>query len=317
MSSVSVTSERSPQSGTPTYVLITAAHNEEAFLEKTIDSITSQTVLPIKWILVDDGSMDRTSEIVKAHLSANPWMELIEKPQRNDRSFAGKVQAFNAGFELVKGIAFDIIGNVDADISCGADYFEFLLSKFSEKPRLGVAGTIFTETGYSSEKDSFAGRSHVSGPCQLFRRRCWEDIGGYLPHRAGGVDWMAVATARMKGWETESFRERSFHHHRNMGTAGRGLIGSAFLSGKRDYFLGGHPVWEIFRVAYRCVKRPYVAGGVALGLGYCFALLRRTPRAVSRELMTFHRKEQMTKLRAILKSLVRLKRVDGFNPEGV
>jgi glycosyltransferase involved in cell wall biosynthesis len=298
-------------------VLITPAHNEEAFIEKTIHSLVRQTVLPLKWVLVDDGSIDKTSEIVKQYVAANPWMELIQRPPRGERSFAGKVLAFNAGYAIVKGLPFDIIGNVDADISFDNDHFEFLLSRFSQNPRLGVAGSIFSEEGYSSAKDSFAGRRHVSGSCQLFRRRCWEDIGGYFPHRAGGVDWMAVTTARMKGWETESFREKSYRHHRSMGTAGRGRIGSAFSSGERDYYLGGHPVWEIFRVGYRCTKRPYVAGGVALGLGYCCAFLRRTPRPVSGELMAFHRKEQMTKLRAILKAVATFRHIDGFDLEGV
>jgi biofilm PGA synthesis N-glycosyltransferase PgaC len=308
---------KEPSIRTPAYVLITAAHNEEAFIEKTIESVVRQTVLPMKWVVVDDGSIDKTSEIVKRYLARNPWMALIERPLRNGRSFAGKAHAFNAGYETLRGQAFDIVGNVDADISFESDHFEFLLSKFSQNPRLGVAGPVFCEEGYSSAGDSFAGRRHVSGACQLFRRRCWEDIGGYFPHRAGGIDWIAVTTARMKGWETVSFRERSCRHHRNIGTAGRGRIGSAFSCGERDYYLGGHPVWEIFRVGYRCTKRPYVAGGVALGLGYCCALWRRTPRPVSGELMAFHRKEQMTKLRAILKSLAKLRHIDSFNLEGV
>lgn len=316
MKSLPVESKGSSTIRTQAYVLITPARNEEAFVEKTIESVVRQTVLPTRWVLVDDGSIDKTSEIVKRYLAAHPWMELIEMPRRSDRNFAGKAHAFSAGYELVKDLPFDIIGNVDADISFESDFFEFLLSKFSQNPRLGVAGSVFTELGYSSVEDSFAGRRHVSGPCQLFRKRCWEDIGGYFPHRSGGVDWMAVTTARMRGWETESFRERSYRHHRNMGTAGRGRIGSAFSSGERDYYLGGHPIWEIFRVAYRCTKRPLVAGGVALGLGYCWALLRRTPRPVSGELMAFHRKEQMTKLWAILKSLAKLRRMDGFNLEG-
>ena len=188
----------------------------------------------------------------------------------------------------------------------------FFSGSFPEDPKLGVAGTVFKEEGYSSETDSFEGHKHVSGQCQLFRRRCWEDIGGYIPHRAGGIDWMAVTTARMMGWKTESFREKSFFHHRHLGTAERGVFASSFSYGEKDYYLGGHPLWELFRVAYRATKRPYVVGWPALGLGYCWAFLRRTPRPVSRELMAFHREEQMAKLKAILKSSVRFKRVDSF-----
>jgi hypothetical protein len=123
---------------------------------------------------------------------------------------------------------------------------------------------------------------------------------------------MAVTTARMMGWTTRSFREKSFFHHRTMGTAERGRLASSFSYGEKDYYLGGHPVWEGFRVAYRMTKRPYLLDGVALGSGYLWALLCRTERPVSHELMRFHRKEQMQKLRAIFKSLLTFKRIDNF-----
>jgi biofilm PGA synthesis N-glycosyltransferase PgaC len=296
----------------PGYVLITPARNEAAFLEKTIESVIHQTVLPLKWVIVDDGSTDNTADIVRRYLPQHPWMELIQMPQRRDRSFAAKVGAFNAGYDRVKGLPWGVIGNLDGDISFGLDHFEFLTGKFAADATLGVTGTIFKEEGYSSDTDSFEGCTHVAGQCQLFRRQCWEQIGGYIPHRAGGIDWMAVVTARMKGWKTESFRERWFFHYRRLGTAERGVLASLFSYGQKDYYLGGHPVWELFRVVYRAAKQPFITGGLALGLGYCWAFLRRVPRPVSRELMAFHRKEQMAKLRAILKSLVRFKRVDHF-----
>jgi glycosyltransferase involved in cell wall biosynthesis len=296
----------------PSYVLVTPARNEQAFIEKTIHSVIHQTLLPLKWVVVDDGSTDRTAEIVSSYVTEHPWIELIQMPQRRDRSFAAKASAFKAGYERLSGISFDIIGNLDGDISFGEDHFEFLARKFSEDPALGVAGTVFREEGYRSDRDSFEGRDHVAGQCQLFRRQCWEQIGGYTPHRAGGIDWMAVVTARMIGWKTESFRERWFFHYRRLGTAERGVLASLFSYGEKDYYLGGHPVWELFRVAYRVSKQPFIVGGLALGLGYCWAFLRRVPRPISGELMVFHRKEQMTKLRAILKSLVRFKRVDNF-----
>jgi glycosyltransferase involved in cell wall biosynthesis len=295
------------------YVLITPARNEAAFIEKTLESVIHQTLLPAKWVIVDDGSTDRTAEIISQYLGQYPWIEMIQMPQRRDRSFAAKVQAFNAGYERVKGLPFGIIGNLDADISFEKDHFEFLVGKFAQDPSLGVAGTVFREEGYSSETDSFEGRKHVAGQCQLFRRQCWEEIGGYIPHRAGGIDWIAVITARMKGWKTESFRERSFFHHRHLGTAERTVISSLFSYGEKDYYMGGHPVWELVRAGYKATKRPYIVGGFALGLGYCWALMCRTPRPVSREFMEFHRKEQMAKLKAILKSLLRFKRVDGFS----
>lgn len=294
------------------YVLITPARNEERFIEKLIQSMTKQTVLPLKWVIVNDGSTDATSDIVRQYLPDCPWMEQVDLPVHRDRSFAAKVHAFNAGFEKVKDLDYEVVGNLDSDISFDADYCEFLLSKFQEDATLGVAGTIFRQEGYSSGTDSFEGQNHVAGGCQLFRRRCFEDIRGYIPNRAGGIDWIAVTTARMMGWKTRSFREKSFFHYRSLGTAERGRLASSFSYGEKDYYLGNHPVWELFRVAYRMTKRPYVIDGIALGLGYLSALLRRMKRAVSNELMRFHRKEQMLKLKAILKSKLTLRRVDSF-----
>jgi glycosyltransferase involved in cell wall biosynthesis len=295
------------------YVLVTPARNEETLIEKTIQSVISQTVLPAKWAIVNDGSTDSTASIVNRYAANHPWIELVNLPTHRDRSFAGKVHAFNAGFEKVKNLDYEVIGNLDSDLSFDADYCEFLLNKFEEDPTLGVAGTIFREHGgYSSASDSFEGQNHVAGGCQLFRRRCFEEIGGYVPNRAGGIDWIAVTTARMLGWKTQSFREKSFFHYRSLGTAERSLLASTFSYGEKDYYLGGHPLWEIFRVGYRATKRPYLLAGIALYSGYLSAFLRQMKRPVSDRLMEFHRREQMLKLRAIFRSLFKFKRIDSF-----
>lgn len=295
------------------YVLITPARNEAAFIEKTIQSMINQTHLPLKWVIVNDGSTDSTASIISRYLSKYGWIEMIEMPTRRDRSFAAKVNGFNAGYDRVEHLTYEVIGNLDADLSFEKGYLEFLMGKFAEDSSLGVAGTIFKEEGgYSSDSDSFEGQNHVPGGCQLFRRKCFEQIGGYVPIKAGGIDWIAVTTARMRGWKTRSFREKFFFHHRSLGTAERSPLASNFSYGEKDYSLGGHPLWELFRVVYKMTKRPYVAGGAVLGMGYLWALLRRRPRAVSDELMRFHRGEQMVKLKTILRCLIKFQRVDSF-----
>jgi len=293
-------------------ILITPARNEEAFIEKTIRSVVDQTVLPVRWVIVNDGSTDGTAAIVSKYAALYDWIDIVTMPAHRDRSFAAKVHCFNAGYATVKTVDHDIVGNLDADISFEKDYLEFLLDRFGEDPRLGVAGTIFKEAGYSTATDSFEGQTHVAGGCQLFRCQCFQDVGGYVPNKAGGIDWIAVITARMRGWRTRSFRERSFFHHRTLGTADRGRLRSLYSYGAKDYYLGGHPLWELFRVAYRMRKRPYLLGGLALGLGYVCAGLRRIDRPVSDDLIRFHRKEQMRKLRVILRSSLMLKRIDNF-----
>lgn len=295
------------------YVLITPARNEERFIAKTLDSMVGQTLLPERWVIVDDGSRDKTAEIVEKYAARHPWIELVQRPPHLDRSFAGKVHAFNAGLERARSLQFEVIGNLDADLSFEADYLEFLMRKFSQDAKLGVAGTPFTEDGgYDTAKDSFEGENYVAGGCQLFRYRCFQEIGGYVPNAAGGVDWIAVMAARMKGWKVRSFSEKRFQHYRSLGTAEKSILGASFSYGERAYYLGGSPIWNLFRGIYRMTRKPFLLSGMALMAGYCWAALRRTKRPVSREMIRFHRRDQMKKLRAIFRGLLRFKKVDSF-----
>jgi len=294
------------------YILVTPARNEELFIAKTLESMVAQTLRPERWVIVDDGSADKTAEIVERYAARYPWIDLVRRPQHADRSFAGKVHAFNAGLERVQPLEFDVLGNLDADLSFDPDYLEFLIQKFSEDPKLGVAGTPFTEDGgYDSARNSFEGENHVAGGCQLFRRQCFEHVGGYVANPAGGIDWIAVTTARMKGWKTKSFPEKRFHHYRTLGTAEKSDWAASFSYGEKDYYLGGSPLWQLFRVVYRSTKQP--VEGAALLSGYLWAAARRMRRPVSRELMRFHRREQTNKLKAVFRSLLRFERIDNFS----
>jgi biofilm PGA synthesis N-glycosyltransferase PgaC len=283
------------------YVVITPARNEEQYIRCTLDSMAAQTHPPARWIIVSDASTDRTDEIVNEYRRQCDWIRLIRMPEQRDRSFAAKVQCFNAGLEAVKDLRFDVVGNLDADISFEAGYFEFLLGKLAENPRLGVAGTPFVEDG-SHYDYRFTNIEHVSGACQLFRRECFEAIGGYVPIRGGGIDWTAVTTARMKGWETRTFTEKTCLHHRPMGRTGsRSQLGGIFRHGQKDHHLGGHPIWQVFRAGYQMTRRPYVIGGLCLLAGYSWASLRRSERPISRELVHFNRAEQMARLRGLFR----------------
>ena len=287
------------------YVLITPARNEEAFIQKTLDSMVAQTLLPERWVIVDDGSTDRTTEIVKNYTKNHSWIQLIHRPQRLDRNFAGKAHAFNAGFERIRSLPFDVIGNLDADISFERDYFAFLVDKFSEFPKLGVAGTPMQEAKYHAVKDSFYNENDVFGACQLFRRTCFEEVGGYTPVKWGGIDWVAVRTARLKGWQTRSFSDKFFYHHRRMGATESNTWKARFDYGRKDYVLGNHPLWQIFRVSFQMMKKPYVVGGLLLLSGYCYSLAARMERSVAVELVRFHRHEQLERLKHLLLGFLR------------
>jgi biofilm PGA synthesis N-glycosyltransferase PgaC len=214
------------------YVLISAVRNEVALIEHTLRSVVAQTVLPERWLIVDDGSTDGTARLVCGFAERHPWIELVSRPPRRERSFAGKAQAVNAAFERLQNLPFDIVGNLDGDVSFEPAYMAFVIEQFQANPVLGVAGTPFTEPGgYDSARDSFEGEQYVAGPFQLFRADCFRDVGGYVANAAGGVDWIAVMTARMRGWTVRSFPQKRFHHHRSMGTAQRGAVSALFSNG--------------------------------------------------------------------------------------
>jgi biofilm PGA synthesis N-glycosyltransferase PgaC len=192
-----------------------------------------------------------------------------------------------------------VIGSLDADLSFDENYFSFLLGKLVEDPSLGLVGTPFKGASNQTYDFNIVGLDHVSGACQLFRRECFEEIGGYTPVKLGGVDYIALITARMKGWKTRTFTEKALLHHREMGTAESGWKGAMFRNGVKDYAFGGHPLWEFFRVIYQMKSRPL--GGLILGAGYVSALVRRVERPIPREIVAFRRREQMQRLSRIIK----------------
>jgi glycosyltransferase involved in cell wall biosynthesis len=286
----------------PSYVLITPARDEADFIELVVQSVVAQTVKPLKWIVVSDGSTDGTDAIVGRYVTEHPWIELVQMPNRRDRHFAGKVGAFNAGYARLSGMQCEVIASLDGDISFGDDYFEYLLGKLAEDRSLGVVGSAFRAKNASNKAYDyrFVGTDHVSGACQVFRRECFEEIGGYVPVKDGGIDSIAVLTARMKGWKTRTFTEKVCVHHRDIGTAQHGALAAKFRHGKKDYALGGHPLWELCRSAHQMTHEPVIIGGAAIALGYFWAMIRNSERPVSRELIAFRRREQMTRLKGFL-----------------
>jgi glycosyltransferase involved in cell wall biosynthesis len=284
---------------TPTYVIITPARNEARFIELTIKSVVEQTILPLKWVIVSDGSTDGMDDIVSKYAADRPWVELLRMPERLERHFAGKVHAFSAGYATAKGLNPDAIVNLDADVSIEPDHFELLLGKLNEDPQLGVLGAPFRE-GNRQYDYRFSNIENVWGGCQMFRRECYEAIGGYVPVKGGCIDHIAVVSARMNGWKTRTFTDRVCIHHRAMGTAQQGALKARFRMGVKDYSVGNHPMWEVARALYQMTKPPFFIGGLALAAGYFGRLVRRENTSVSRDLAAFTRDEQLQRLRKLV-----------------
>jgi poly-beta-1,6-N-acetyl-D-glucosamine synthase len=285
------------------YVLITAARNEAQFIERTLRSVVEQARRPLRWVIVNDGSEDATEEIVRGFAAGHPWIEIISLPPRKGRHFGGKAAAFAVGYDRVRETAFEIVGNLDADLSFERDYFAYLLERFEQDPRLGVAGTPFRERGLQYDY-RFSRKEHVSGACQLFRRECYESIGGYQPRKEGGIDLVAVVTARMKGWRTETFTDKFCVHHRPMGTAGKAYLRYVFRSGYGDYVMGVHPLWQFLRSVYQMSRPPVLVSGALLLSGYLWGAITRPRRPVSAEFVRFRRDEQRAWLREHLRRIM-------------
>jgi biofilm PGA synthesis N-glycosyltransferase PgaC len=283
----------------PNYVLVTPARNEAVYIEATIQSMIAQTHRPLKWLIVSDGSTDNTDDIVRSYLDAHDWIELFRMPEREERDFAGKAHAFNIGHQRVKDLDFEVIGNLDADVTFEPQHFAYLVAKFVENPQLGVAGAPFIEGNYRYDY-RFTGTENVWGGCQLLRRACLEAIGGYTPLKGGGVDLVAALTARMRGWETRTYMDSMCVHHRVMNSAMSDRFTRKFKWGRSDYRLGSHPSWQLFRSTYQLTKQPYIVGGLLILIGYFTAYLTRQPRTVSPEVAEFRGREQMQRLKAYL-----------------
>lgn len=283
------------------YVLISPARNEAAFIELTIKSVVAQTVRPLKWIIVSDGSTDGTDEIVDKYVAQHAWIELVKKRVNGERNFASKVEAFNAAYARTRDLDYEVIGNLDADISFDdVNYFKFLMARLAENPRLGVCGTVYEE-GEVTYPHRFASVEDVFGACQIFRRECFEAIGGYRAVKTGGIDLIALLRARAEGWQTRTFTEKRCRHHRLGGSGQHANTFERLLHlGRKDYLHGSHPLFEVFRCIYQMRANPYLVGGLLMFAGYFCAALQGIERTIPEDLVRIRQADQILRLKRVL-----------------
>lgn len=280
------------------YVLITPAKNEETYIEEAIKSVISQTILPRKWVIVSDGSIDCTEQIVSKYTAKHDFIRLLRISEKRRRNFRSKVDAINTGYKQLKHIDYEFIGNLDADVSFNSNYYESILEKFQRNARLGIAGGFIFER-YNKRFKSRPSNSvrSVAGAVQLFRRECYEAIGGYFPIKIGGEDWYVEVIARKNGWQVEAFPEIRVFHHRHTGTSGGGIFQKCFREGLKDFSFGSHPLFEIFKCLRRVKEKPYVVGALLRMCGFIRAYYKGEKRVVSDEFVNYLRREQMHRLK--------------------
>jgi poly-beta-1,6-N-acetyl-D-glucosamine synthase len=278
------------------YVLITPARNEEALIETTLQSVITQTRLPKRWVIVSDGSTDRTEEIVNQYAMHHAFIHLVRTAGQARRTFSSKVYAFNAGYKILNKEDFAFIGILDADVSLAPNYYERVLDEFQQNEKLGIAGGVKYEWEQGQLQQVLCSTNSVGGPFQLFQRACFKEIGGFLPIAGGGEDAIAEMTARMHGWEVQSFSELPVVHHRRTGKETGDRLSIAFHEGIKCFLLGYHPLFHAVKSCYRMKDKPYIIGSVFLMGGYLFAAARRYTKPVPHEVVHYLRSEQLERL---------------------
>jgi len=283
------------------YIIITPAHNEEAFIAKVADSVIAQTVRPLRWIVVNDASTDRTAEIIGRHSSQHGFIRLLNVKRAEGRHFGNKVRAFNLGLLEARKMDFDFIGNLDADISFEATYYESILAEFEKDPKLGLAGgMVHTRVGEAHVSQAVALDS-VAGAVSLYRRACFDQVGGYRVMPNGGEDSAAEISARMHGWKTRTFPEHRVLEHRLTGSAVTRPLTSRMNEGRRMHSLGYGCCFFAVRCIYRALEKPRLLGSVAALCGFLDSMVRRHPIILPPEVVRFLRSEQKGKLKRLLR----------------
>lgn len=266
------------------YLVITPVKDEERYVEHTLRSMAAQTLKPVRWIIVEDGSDDRTPELIEPFAQAHEFIQVVRNPRGQPRQpGSAVVRAFNLGLAEAKklGIEFDFIVKLDCDLSFGPDYFEKLLAQFRANPKLGIASGIYAECHDGTNwREIEMPAYHAAGASKVIRRECWEQIEGFIPAR--GWDTVDEIRAMTRGWETTHFRDLKMKHWKIEGS-GIGPMRTNAMHGEIYYLTGGGLVFFLFKVLHRVKMRPFVAGALAMLWGYVRTKFSGRARLVTRE----------------------------------
>lgn len=276
------------------YVVITPVRDEEVFIAATIESMIRQTVLPQEWIIVDDGSKDNTGKIIDEYANRYSWIKTVHREDRGFRkSGGGVVDAFNDGYRVLTCSDWDFISKFDGDLTFTPDYFEKCFAEFAGDPKLGVGGGVICYLTNGVEKVEQAPAFHVRGATKIYRKACWEGIGGYWP--APGWDTIDEVKANSMGWSSRSFADLHLVHHRHTGAAD-GLWGGLVKYGRANYICGYHPLFMLGKCLRRLRLSPPILGSIALLYGYVSGYLKRVPQVNDPAAIAYLRRQQLNRL---------------------
>jgi poly-beta-1,6-N-acetyl-D-glucosamine synthase len=282
-------------------VIVSPVRDEAQFLRLTLDSIVSQTLRPVEWVIVDDGSKDATPDIIREYAEKYPFIRWVPRADRGFRKVGGGVvAAFKFGQDNIKSTDYQFIAKLDGDMSFGPLYLEKMFAQFELDARLAaVSGKVYRE-----EKDflveEYTIDEQVAGQFKLYRREALSDIGGFVEE----VMWDGIDThmSRMKGWNTKSFYDENawLFHHRLMGSSDKNVFKGRLRWGRGIWFMGYHPLYALASSIFRMKEKPRIIGGGLIFVGYCLAALNRNPRYDNLEFRCYLQNWQLNRLKDII-----------------
>ncbi len=277
----------------PHYVVITPVRNEASYITNTIESVAAQTLLPRRWVIVDDGSTDGTGSILEAASRRHLWMTVVRRPDRGFRKAGGGVvEAFYDGYSALRDVDWDFLVKLDGDLSFGPDFFERCLIHFADDPQLGIGGgTVFVEKEGRLKVDSPGDPPfHVRGATKIYRSACWQQVHPLVP--APGWDTIDEVRANMLGWRTRTFAAVPLVQHRATGAV-NGEWPDWFKNGLANYVTGYHPLFMFAKCVKRLSCRPRIVASAALWVGFCSGYFRRQPLVAGEPAVSYLRRQQM------------------------
>ncbi|HMD84901.1 MAG TPA: glycosyltransferase family A protein [Terriglobia bacterium] len=277
------------------YVIITPVRDEAQHIEDTIRSVAQQTVRPAEWVIVDDGSTDGTPVIVDRLSHRWPWIKLFRRPDRGFRDAdVGAVGAFLAGYRSLKSADWEFLINLDGDLTLDPAYFEKCFEEFRKDSSLGIGGgTLYHLNDSGLVEIEVRPRFHVRGATKIYRRACWDAIGGLAA--VPGWDTYDEVKAHMAGWRVRSFPNVRALHQRPTGGSSNAWR-DAVKNGRCDYFLGYHPVFELVKCLRRTFKKPFLVDGAGHLYSFIKGYVDRQPQVDDAALIRYVRRQQLRRL---------------------
>lgn len=265
------------------YAIISPARNEAETITKTLDSVLAQTILPKRWIIIDDGSTDDTARILADYAARHAFIEVHSRADRGRRALGGGVvEVFNQGMDLLADDPVEFVCKLDVDLILPPQYFECLLDEMARDQRLGsVSGKPYFPVGADASgqlKSERIADDVSAGMTKFYRRAFLDDIGGLVK----GLIWDGIDCyrGRMLGWRSKSIEDHKlrFTHLRPMGSSDRGLTTGRRRLGEGYWFMGAAPSFVLGKAIFQVKHRPAVIGSAAMLQGYASAWLRGVPR---------------------------------------